>query len=150
VDKAAYHLALRSAFASHYAFVIKAQDYHWNTVGRMFYQDHLLFERIYTEAYGVVDDFAENLRSVNVIVPAGLSQLSKLSAIKDAPDVPPAADEMIAYLYNDSLSMVSALKGLYAAAEEQGDHGLSNFFADQQTAFAKHAWMLGAVRRARA
>jgi DNA-binding ferritin-like protein len=53
-----YHLSIKSAFASEYAFALKAQNFHWNTEGASFYQLHLLFERIYDEVYGVVDQFA--------------------------------------------------------------------------------------------
>ena len=45
-----YHLALKTAFASEYAFALKAQNFHWNTEGPLFYQQHLLFERISMEA----------------------------------------------------------------------------------------------------
>ena len=41
-----YHLSLKTAFASEYAFALKAQNFHWNTEGPLFYQHHLLFERI--------------------------------------------------------------------------------------------------------
>jgi DNA-binding ferritin-like protein len=59
-----FHLALKTGFASEYAFLLKSQNYHWNTVGRVFYQDHLLFERIYTEVEEIIDPFAEIFASV--------------------------------------------------------------------------------------
>ena len=57
-------LGLKSAFASQYTFAIKAQNFHWNVEGQDFYQLHLLFETIYNEVYGAVDDFAENIRKI--------------------------------------------------------------------------------------
>jgi len=142
VELEQYHLALKTAFASEYAFLVKAQNYHWNVVGRLFAQDHGLFERIYTEVEGIVDDFAENLRKVGTFAPASLSQLAALTVIADASDVPPTADVMLQTLLDDSDKMVSLFRVLFELAEEYGDHGLSNFLADRQDAHAKHSWML--------
>jgi DNA-binding ferritin-like protein len=46
-----YHLALKTAFASEYAFALKAQNFHWNVEGASFPQLHKLFEKIYKEVY---------------------------------------------------------------------------------------------------
>ena len=40
---------LKIAFASQYAFALKAQNFHWNVEGADFYQLHKLFETIYEE-----------------------------------------------------------------------------------------------------
>ena len=40
---------LKIAFASQYAFALKAQNFHWNVEGSDFYQLHKLFEDIYDE-----------------------------------------------------------------------------------------------------
>lgn len=141
----AYHLALKSAFASEYAFLIKAQNFHWNVLGRMFYADHLLFERIYEEVQAAIDAFAENLRKVGVLVPAGLTEISELSIISDAPTQSSAPEAMIALLYSDSENMINLFKVLYKSAEEQQDYNLANFFADRQDAHAQHCWMLRSI-----
>jgi len=39
------------------------------------------------------------------------------------------------------------MKVLFAEAENLGHHGLSNFLADRQDAFAKHAWFLRATAK---
>ena len=52
--------AMKVAFASEYAFALKSQNFHWNVEGNDFYELHLLFERIYDEVYGSIDNFAEN------------------------------------------------------------------------------------------
>lgn len=136
-----YGLALRSGFASHYAFLVKAQNFHWNVVGRAFYADHLLFERIYTEVDGVLDAFAENLRKAQVVVPAGLCELAELSVVEDCSGGL-SASEMLVVLLADAERLATLFRLLFELAEEQGDHGLSNFFADRQDAYRQHAWML--------
>ena len=71
--------AMKIAFASEYAFAIKAQNFHWNVEGPLFVQLHDLFERIYTEVYGSIDTFAEELRALQIYTPASLSKFSMLT-----------------------------------------------------------------------
>ena len=78
-----YHLALKTAFASEYAFAIKAQNFHWNVEGPLFVQLHELFERIYTEVYGSIDTFAEQLRALDIYTPASLQKFSMLTKVED-------------------------------------------------------------------
>lgn len=146
MENDAYQLALKTAFASHYAFVIKAQNFHWNVVGRQFYADHLLFQRIYEEVESSIDDFAENLRKLDVVVPAGLQAFSQLSVVKDASTLPQSAEGMISALYSDSQKLRDLCQSLYESAEANKDYNLANFLADRQDAFAKHSWMLESSR----
>ena len=138
---------LKIAFASQYAFAIKAQNYHWNVEGHDFYQLHLLFETIYNEVYGAVDDFAENIRKIKAYTPASLYRFSALTAIDDEVEVlEPSA--MVAELLRDAEKMQEIMKVLFVEAENLGHHGLSNFLADRQDAFAKHAWFLRSTLKA--
>ena len=138
---------LKIAFASQYAFAIKAQNFHWNVEGSDFYQLHQLFDTIYTEVYGAVDAFAENIRKIKAYTPASLYRFSALTAIDDEIEVlDPQA--MVAELLHDAEKMQEIMKVLFVEAENLGHHGLSNFLADRQDAFAKHAWFLRATAKA--
>ena len=138
---------LKIAFASQYAFAIKTQNYHWNVEGSDFYQLHNLFEDIYTEVYGAIDAFAENIRKIKAYTPASLERFSALTAISDEVEVlDPSA--MIAELLRDAEKMQEIMKVLFKEAEARGENGLSNFLADRQDAFAKHAWFLRATAKA--
>jgi starvation-inducible DNA-binding protein len=138
---------LKIAFASQYAFAIKAQNFHWNVEGADFYQLHLLFETIYEEVYGAVDAFAENIRKIKAYTPASLSRFSTLTEVSDEVEVlEPQA--MVAELLADAEKMQEIMKVVFAEAEARGEHGLSNFLADRQDAFAKHAWFLRATAKA--
>jgi starvation-inducible DNA-binding protein len=136
-----YHLALKTAFASEYAFAIKAQNFHWNCEGPLFYQLHLMFERIYTEVYDSIDTFAEQLRALQVYTPASLAKFSMLSQIEDENAVP-EFHGMLNELLEDSERMANIFRITFDMAEQNGDHGLSNFLADRQDAHKKHSWML--------
>ena len=138
---------LKIAFASQYAFAIKAQNFHWNVEGIDFYQKHKMFQKIYEETYGAVDDFAENIRKIKAYTPASLYRFSALSAVDDEVEIlDPQA--MVAELLRDAEKMQEIMKVLFTEAENLGHHGLSNFLADRQDAFAKHAWFLRSTLKA--
>jgi starvation-inducible DNA-binding protein len=138
-----YHLALKTAFASEYAFALKAQNFHWNVEGPLFVQLHELFERIYTEVYGSIDTFAEQLRALQVYTPASLAKFSMLTKVEDENAVIDF-HRMLSELLADSDRMAEIFRITFDMAEQAGDHGLSNFLADRQDAHKKHSWMLRA------
>ena len=41
--------AIKIAFASEYAFALKAQNFHWNVEGADFYEYHKFFNKLYDE-----------------------------------------------------------------------------------------------------
>ena len=138
---------LKIAFASQYAFAIKTQNFHWNVEGIDFYQKHKMFQKIYEEVYAAVDDFAENIRKLKAYTPASLYRFSALSAVNDEVEIlEPQA--MVAELLRDAEKMQEIMKVLFQEAENRGEHGLSNFLADRQDAFAKHAWFLRSTLKA--
>ena len=135
------HRALKIAFASEFAFYLKAHNFHWNVEGPLFPQLHDLFGKIYEEVYGSIDTFAEEIRATGTYTPASFTKLSILSLVDDEIEtLPPEA--MLVELLEDSTKMEEMFKIVFRAAEELGLHGLSNFLADRQDAHAKHSWML--------
>ena len=108
---------LKIAFASQYAFAIKAQNFHWNVEGSDFYQLHNMFEDIYNEVYGTIDAFAENIRKIKAYTPASLERFSALSAIDDETEVlDPQA--MVQELLRDAEKMQEIMKMLFQESDE--------------------------------
>lgn len=130
--------------ANHYAFYVKAQNYHWNVTGPDFSQYHELFGKIYEEVSGVIDNLAEQIRAMDSYAPGSFVRLSELSQIEDEVNVPTAM-EMIRRLYNDIAIVQESIMNAYHLAEENMQHGYSNLMAERQDAFNKHAWMLKAT-----
>ena len=133
--------ALKIAFASEFAFYLKAHYFHWNVEGPNFKQLHDLFGAIYEEVYDSIDAFAENIRKTGTYTPGSFTRFSMLSGIDDETGILPA-EAMVAELLRDSEKMSQMFQIVFAAAEELGEHGLSNFLADRQDAHDKHSWML--------
>jgi starvation-inducible DNA-binding protein len=135
------HRALKIAFASEYAFYLKAHYFHWNVEGPNFPQYHELFANIYEEVYGSIDKFAEEIRATGTYTPGSFTRFSILSMIDDETEVLPA-EAMLLELLQDSDKLEEMFRIVFRAAEELGKHGLSDFLASRQDAHAKHSWML--------
>lgn len=136
-----YQLGLKTAFASEYCFVLKAQNFHWNVEGPLFKQLHDLFGEIYEEVYDSIDTFAEQLRALQIYTPASLQKFNMLTVVEDENSVP-EFQAMIQELLQDSEKMANIFKMMFVMSEAAGDHGLSDFLAARMDAHKKHSWML--------
>jgi starvation-inducible DNA-binding protein len=133
--------ALKIAFASEFSFYLKAHNFHWNVTGPLFPQLHELFGTVYTEVYGSIDDFAENIRKAGAFVPASYARFSMLTQVEDENEILPA-EAMLAELLADSDKMAKLLKLTFDMATAAGEDGLANFLAERIDAHRKHSWML--------
>jgi starvation-inducible DNA-binding protein len=134
-------MALKRAFATTYAFLVKAENFHWNVTGPNFVQHHKLFGDIYDEVDNELDSFAERVRALRCYVPASFSQLSEYSTILDTVEILPPT-EMVRTLYVDNGKVHEALMQAYQLAESFGEHGLSAYLSNRIDAHRKHGWML--------
>ena len=133
--------AIKRAFATTYAFLVKAENFHWNVTGPDFLQYHELFGKIYDEVDDELDDFAERVRAIRAYVPASFSQLAAHSSIQDTLEILPK-NEMLRVLYVDNGKVHTELLAAYVLAEREGEHGLSAFLSERIDEHRKHGWML--------
>lgn len=135
------HTALKKAFATTYAFLIKAENFHWNVTGVNFVQYHELFGEIYDEIEDEIDDFAETLRAQNIYVPASFTQLKEMSAVEDTLEVLPSK-EMVRALYIDNVKVHEALIAAYQMSEMYNKPDLCAFLSERVEEHRKHGWKL--------
>jgi starvation-inducible DNA-binding protein len=140
--------AMKKALADTFAFYLKAHGFHWNVEGRTFVQDHELFSRIYSEVYGSIDQFAEEIRAMDAYAPASFARFSELTSIEDEIKIL-NAQGMIEKLLADNSTVMASVEQAYELAEAAHNHGLSNFLAERLDNHAKHAWQLKATLKQR-
>jgi starvation-inducible DNA-binding protein len=133
--------ASKIAFASEFAFYLKAHNFHWNVEGPNFSEYHTLLGDIYEEVHASVDLFAENIRKLDAYAPGSFSAFAAMSVIAESNDQPDAMT-MIAILAQDAVKMAELCSMVFRIAEEVGEHGYADFLAGRQDAYRKHAWML--------
>lgn len=132
---------LKKLLASEYAFVIKAQFFHWNIEGPDFVQLHQLFNMIYDDVYGAIDPTAEYIRTLDDYAPGSFERFAELSEIPGQTRVP-RARLMIEELLADSEKMIMLLNQCFDAAESEDQQGIANFIAERIDAHGKWRWQL--------
>lgn len=133
---------LKTLLATQYAFVIKAQFFHWNVEGPDFAQLHKFFGKIYEEVYeNSLDQTAEFIRILDDYTPGSFERFGELSLISGQIKVP-RARLMIQELLADSQTLIDHLNATFASAEAENQQGIMDFLASRIDAMGKHRWML--------
>jgi starvation-inducible DNA-binding protein len=133
---------LKTLLATQYAYVIKAQLFHWNVEGPDFAQLHDFFGNIYQEVYeNSIDQTAEFIRVLDDYTPGSFERFAELSLIPGQTKIP-RARLMIEELFNDTEQVVALLNQCFAVAEAENQQGVADFVAGRIDAMGKHNWML--------
>ena len=133
---------LKTLLATEYAFVIKAQFFHWNVEGPDFAQLHEFFGDLYNEVYdNSINRTAEYIRTLDDYAPGSFERFMELSRLSGQTKVP-RARLMIEELLIDNGQMIELLNECFAAAEAENQQGIANFVAERIDAHGKHGWML--------
>jgi len=133
---------LKILLATQYAFVIKAQFFHWNVEGPDFGQLHKQFGKIYEEVYdNSIDQTAEFIRILDDYTPGSFERFAELSQISGQTKIP-RARLMITELLADSQTMIDLLNRCFDSAESEDQQGVADFIAGRIDAMGKHRWML--------
>jgi starvation-inducible DNA-binding protein len=133
---------LKVLLATQYAFVIKAQLFHWNVEGPDFAQMHKFFGKIYEEVYeNSIDATAEYIRILDDYTPGSFERFQELSLISGQTKIP-RSRLMIQELLADSQTLIDHLNQCFAAADSENQQGIADFVAGRIDAMGKHRWML--------
>ncbi len=128
--------------ADSYTLYLKTQNYHWNVKGSHFRSLHLLFDEQYKELAEAIDLIAERIRALGYSAPGSYRAFTKLATIKEAPENPPPALNMIAELAADHEAMAKKVSKIYQEAENIGDEVTSDLAVKRGSAHEKNVWML--------
>jgi starvation-inducible DNA-binding protein len=132
---------LKQLLATQYAFVVKAQFFHWNVEGPDFSQYHKFFGKVYEEVYKALDPTAEYIRILEEYTPGSFERFQELSLITGQTKVP-RARLMITELLADNQTLIDLLNQCFDAADAEDQQGIADFVAGRIDAQGKHGWML--------
>jgi starvation-inducible DNA-binding protein len=132
---------LKQLLATQYAFVVKAQFFHWNVEGPDFSQYHKFFGKVYEEVYEALDPTAEYIRILEEYTPGSFERFQELSLITGQTKVP-RARLMITELLADNQTLIDLLNQCFDAADAEDQQGIADFVAGRIDAQGKHGWML--------
>jgi DNA-binding ferritin-like protein len=137
-------LKLEETFSSNFVSYYRSHAAHINIIGRNFYQDHKLLQKIYEYFQENIDTLGEKIRSVRGQAPDSLAVILQLSTIADRP-VSGSSEDLLMTVLDAVELMMEQYEDLYAVATEEKIIDVSNFAQDAVGQLAKFRWMLEAT-----
>ena len=132
---------LTEVFNTNFVSYTQSHIAHLNIVGRNFYSDHKLLQKVYETLQADVDTIGEFLRTLNAMAPESLADITDGSKIEDD-IVFGDADELLGLVLRNLTTQVTLYRELEEVAEEEEEDQISNFAQDRISALEKFSWML--------
>ena len=135
---------LQEVFASNFVSYYRSHSAHINIVGRSFYQDHKLLQKVYEYFQDNIDVLGEKLRTVRAYAPDSVSTILDTSMIMDLTTVDDA-DDLLQQVLDLMNPLIDQYHELEIAADAVDYTDISNFAQDQIAQLSKFRWMLEAT-----
>jgi starvation-inducible DNA-binding protein len=134
---------LIQTFSTSFVVYYKAHAAHWNTMGRNFYSDHKLLNKIYDDIFESVDDIAEIARTLKLEIPSTLTDIIADSQVSDSPIYDDGdGDEYLQAVYDDIETLIDVFHALEEVTDTTEYSHINNFAQDRVRTLQKFCWML--------
>lgn len=137
---------LSDSLADTYRLLFKSHAVHWNVEGPIFHSIHVLTEAQYTDLFKAADDLAERIRALGRIAPFQISEITKMSCVKDLAKLG-SAQEMVEDLASDHEAVVRRMRDVIGQAEKGDDVATADLLTARCAFHEKAAWMLRATAK---
>ncbi len=116
---------------------------HWNIKGRAFFDLHVKFEELYTDANLKVDEIAERILTLGATPLHTFEDYTKAAKVPVGKDI--SKDEKAVQLIVDSLSeLLKIERGILETSDEANDEGTNSMMSGFITEQEKTVWMMKA------
>ncbi|MEH7083504.1 DNA starvation/stationary phase protection protein [Neobacillus drentensis] len=119
----------------------KLHRFHWYVKGPHFFTLHGKFEELYEEAAATIDEFAEQLLTIEGRPVSTLKEYLQLTTIEETNETL-TAEEMVQAIVHDFSLIIDELKVGMEVAEQNNDEVTSDMFLGLIGKLKKHNWML--------
>ncbi len=134
---------LTAVLADAMVLYTKTRKFHWNVSGNSFMELHKLFEDHYHQLEEAIDEIAEWINKLGAKTPGTMQEFLDKSAVKEAPGIYPAQQEMLKELLMDHESIIIQLrKNIDQSEEEFNDKATADFLTDLLRSHETMAWTL--------
>src|SRR6056297_1918343 len=113
---------LNVLLADYHLYYQKLRNYHWNVIGKNFFDLHEKFEELYDDAKTKIDDIAERILTLRFQPTSNLSEYLEKSNVQESKsDL--SDSEMIKNLLEDHGILLKQMRKVVDIAEKGGDEG---------------------------
>ena len=134
---------LNTLLANYHVYYQKLRNFHWNILGQNFFDLHVKFEELYTDARTKIDEIAERILTLRYHPMSKLSEYLEIAEIKEVS--PLKADQtMVKEIINDHKILLKQMSKVIDQAGEAKDEGTIDLIGAYIREMEKASWMLDA------
>lgn len=134
---------LNILLADFHIYYQKLRNFHWNVIGKNFFDLHEKFEELYDDAKIKVDEIAERILTLRFQPTSNLSDYLKSSNLKESSsDL--SDTKMIETLLEDHGILLDQMRKVINVADKGGDEGTIDLIGAYIRELEKTSWMLDA------
>ncbi|TBW26630.1 Dps family protein [Gramella sp. KN1008] len=134
---------LNVLLADYHLYYQKLRNFHWNIIGKNFFDLHEKFEELYEDAKVKVDEIAERILTLRYQPTSNLSEYLEASNLKEAAsDI--SDSKMIELLLKDHGLILKQMRKVVEKANAAGDEGTIDLIGAYIGELEKTSWMLDA------
>tara|TARA_R100000935_G_C2812186_1_gene155524 strand:+ start:75 stop:566 length:492 start_codon:yes stop_codon:yes gene_type:complete len=132
---------LNTLLADYHIYYQKLRNFHWNVIGKNFFDLHEKFEELYDDAKLKVDEIAERILTLRFQPTSNLSDYLKASNLKESSsDL--SDTKMIQTLLDDHGILLKQMRKVTEVADKGGDEGTIDLIGAYIRELEKTSWML--------
>lgn len=134
---------LNILLADYHVYYQKLRNFHWNVLGKNFFDLHQRFEEMYNDTRTKIDEIAERIVTLKYHPISKLSDYIEVSRIKEASPLL-SDEEMVENIINDHGLILEQLGKIIDRANKANDEGTVDLIGAYIRELEKSTWMLNA------
>lgn len=134
---------LNLLLANYQLFYINARGFHWNITGEKFFELHLKFEELYTDALLKIDEIAERVLTLGYTHYHSFSEFLKHAKVKEATNITEGKPAVKSVLNGFEL-LLQLEREILELSAEASDEGTNAMMSDYIREQEKLVWMYSA------
>lgn len=134
---------LNVLLADFHVYYQKLRNFHWNILGKNFFDLHNKFEEMYNDTRVKIDEIAERIVTLKYHPISKLSDYIEVSKIKESSPLL-SDDEMVKEIIEDHKIILEQFGKVVDRAEKAKDEGTLDLIGSYIRELEKSTWMLNA------
>jgi DNA-binding ferritin-like protein len=131
---------LTQTFNDNFVAYYRSHVAHVNILGRNFYSDHKLLQKVYEDLQDQIDKIAELIRTIDGFMPEEIQDVLNNSHIPTT-IISGDSDTLLTQVKSDLEHLKEEYVTLMVTAESEGHEEIANYAQDRILALAKFIWM---------
>lgn len=128
--------------ANLHVLYIKLHNFHWNIVGKEFFQVHEKLEEMYNAVAKEIDEMAERVRQLGSVPDASMKVYIERAQLKGAESKKYSGEEVMECLIKDLNKMIQELRDGIQLSDKFNDEVTMDIAIASLTRYEKDLWMI--------